>query len=286
MSDIVTEIVGQPSEPAAENPQVQEQAPVAPPTQPKEDPEFSSRFAALSRKEKYLQDQATSLKQKEEQYNQVEALKAKIKENPAAVLEHYGLSLDDLILASLGAEAPPPTTESQIEMLRKEIEGFKTAAQQKEENAAKAAEEAYQNSINEAIVAHQLKITDHLSKNVDKYELINLQGAQDLVWEVTEAHYDATDGEILTPEQAADKVEAYLEEQTRKALSLSRFKAKETTQETDSGSFMAEQVRPVEKPKTQTLTSEFVRPATPSERPSALDPDESKKRAAQLLKWT
>lgn len=297
MSDVVSEIVnGAPAadestETPAENTQVdpnQEPAP-NPDTKgsedSKEDPQFSSRFAALSRKEKYLQEQADAFKDKETKYNSYSDLQAKIKENPLAVLEHFGMSLDDIISASLGEDKPAPTTESQIEMLRAEIEGFKTAAVQKETDTLKAEEEAKQDSINEAITVHQLSITNHLSENADKYELINLQGAQDLVWEVTEAHFNANKGEILTPEQASSKVEVYLEEQVRKAMNLKRFGAKEDT-ETKSSPFEVEQVKPTEpKQQSQTLTSEFVQQSSPSEKPSGLSEDESKKRAASLLKW-
>lgn len=285
MSDVVNEIV---NAPAADEDQVD---PSVDPNQaeesnnaPKEDPEFSSRFAALSRKEKYLQEQAAAFKEKESKYSSYADLQEKIKENPLAALEHFGVSLDDVISASLGSDAPPPTVESQIEALRAEIEGYKSEQQKREEDAQKKAEEEYQNSINEAIQVHQLSIANHLSENADKYELINLQGAQDLVWEVTEAHYDANNGEILTPEQASDKVEAYLEEQVRKAMNLNRFRAKEDT-EIKKSPFEVEQVKPTEKAKSQTLTSDFVQQSAPSEKPSGLSEEESKRRAASLLKW-
>ncbi len=250
-----------------------------------DDSQFSSRFAALSRKEKYIQEQQAALKAQQEEAQKISELKERIKENPVSVLEHFGISLDDLITASLGEDAPEPTTDSQIEALRAEIEGFKTAQQKREEEDRKKQEEEYQNSINEAITAHQLKITDHLSQNADKYELITLQGAQDLVWEVTEAHYEANNGEILTPEQASDKVEAYLEEQVRKAMNLKRFGAKEPEAQEKVSAFV-EQDKTTEKPKSQTLTSDFVQASAPSDKPHSIDIEESKRRAAAMLKWT
>ena len=294
MSNIVAEIVGTPAAPAEEQSTAPvadeqpstpaEQPPAEQPEQP-DDSQFSSRFAALSRKEKHLQEQAAALKAQQEEIARYKELETSAKENPLELLSKYGLSLDDIISASLGDDAPAPTVESQIEKLRAEIEGYKTEQQKKEEEAIRQQKEAFQNSINEAIAAYQAQITDHLSENVEKYELINLQGAQDLVWEVAEAHYEATE-EVLTPEDAAGKVEAYLEEQVKKAMNLSRFKAQPTTQETDSGSFNVEQARPTEKPKSHTLTSEYVQQAVPSEAPTGLSEEESKRRAASMIKWT
>ncbi len=290
--DVVAEIVGNPAADAAtETPAVE--TPVegtipdpAAEQAPEQDDNMSARFAALSRKEKYLQEQANSMKDKEAQFNSVTDLQAKVKENPLAVLEHFGISLDDLITSSLGEDAPPATVESQIEKLRAEIEGYKTSQQEEKDNAIKAQEEADQNSITEAIAAHQFKITDHLSQNVEKYELISLQGAQDLVWEVTEAHFDANEGQVLTPEEAADKVEAYLEEQVRKAMDLSRFKTE--TQEKESVPFEVEATtvpQPTTKPQSQTLTQNTASTSAPAQTEQHVNREESKRKAANLLKW-
>ena len=151
-----------------------------------------------------------------------------------------------------------------------------------EENAQKAEEEAYQNTIDGAILAHHHLITHHLSQNVEKYELIQLQGEQDLVWEVTEAHYDANDGEILTPEQAADKVEAYLEKKIRDAMGLKRFEAKEETQTTDSVPYKVEEDKTAFRPQSHTLTSDHVQQAAPTGKVRHVDLDESKRNAASL----
>ena len=299
---VVTEIVGNPA--ADAQAEAQTEAQVTPQeTSPNTDPEttqesqssesddMSARFAALSRKEKYLQEQAAAHKAEVDAYKasreghkSQEELVAQFKQDPKTLLDHYGISFDDLTMSVLGEDAPPPTAESQIEALRAEIEGFKLEAQKKEEAKVKAEEEAYQKSIDEAILAHQHKITDHLSQNAEKYELIKLQGEEDLVWEVTEAHYEAHDGEILTPEQAADKVEAYLEKKVRDAMNLARFGAK--TQEKESAPFTVEEARTTEKPKSHTLTSDHAQQAAPSGKVRHVDLEESKRQAANLLKWT
>ena len=253
--------------------------------QPKED-EFSSRFAALSRREKYLRDQEAKIKADAEKYKSYADLKDKVKDNPLAVLQEYGLDLDTIISASLGEDAPPPTVEEQLAALREEMAKEKEEASNREKAAKEAEEKAYQESIDEAIVSHKIAIADHISQNTEKYELIKLQNAEDLIWEVTEAHFDNNDGEVLTPEQAADKVEAYLEQQITKAMELSRFKSKtELKSEMQEPGFTISDINPI-KPVSPTLTSDLS--TTPSDKSSNshMTDEESRAAAAKLLNWT
>ena len=287
MSDVVSEYVGPaPTEAAPEAPVEAPQGAVdeantQPPSPQEED--FSSRFAALARKEKYLREQEEAIKANSDKYKGYDELEGKVKENPLAVLERFGLDLDTIIAASLGEEAPPMSVEDQIKALRDEIAANKEAETRKEQEAREAAEKAYQDSIDEAILAHKGQIADHLGQNKEKYELINLQGAEDLVWEVTEAHFEANDGEVLSPEQAADKVEAYLEEQVRKALQLSRFKAKQEAEKAQAPWETVEE-SPVKRQESPTLSQDLVAPA--AEKPTAhLSDEESKALAAKLLNW-
>lgn len=241
--------------------------------------QFSARFAALSRKEKAIVDQQAQMKADSEKFDKVSSLESKIKENPLAVLEHYGITLDQLVSHTLGDEAPAPTAEAQIESLRAEIEGFKQAKIDEVQKAKDDSAEQTKTAQEEAVVAHQQQIGTLLSDSKEKYELIHLQGAQELVWEVTETHF-AKHSEVLTPEQAADKVEEYLDKQVRSAMDLKRFKPedKKTT-----SPFMVEQVKPTVK-QSQTLTSEHVQQAKPSET-KTLNTEDSKQQAANLLKW-
>jgi len=285
MSDLASVIVNTPvADESSEAPVVSpnEAAPIAPEQKPAEDVDFSNRFAALSRKEKYLQEEAQKIKDSESKYKKYQDLESQAKENPLLVLEKYGIDLDAVIAASLGDEAPPKSVEEQLNALKEEMANDKKKAA---EQAAKAEEErqkAIQADIDEAVLVHKNEITDHLSKNVEKYELINLQNAQDLVWEVTEAHYNANNGEILTPEQASDKVETYLEEQIKSAMKLARFNKQEEQKETTG--FEIKTVDPI-KPVSPTLTSSLANPAPEKSSSPTLSHEESRRAAATLLKW-
>jgi small-conductance mechanosensitive channel len=185
--------------------------------------EFSTRFAALTKKEKALQEQQAKAKAEAERYAKYMDLEQKAKENPLSVLEAYGVDLDSLLLATLGEKKAPPTVEEQLAELKAQLQKEKDDVKAAEEAKRLEAEKAYQSSIDEAILNHQNAITDLLSKNKDKYELISHHGVEDLVWETTEAYYEQY-GKVLTPSEAADMVEEHLFQQTQKALELSKFK--------------------------------------------------------------
>ena len=299
MSEVVTQIVSgspaataeAPATPAkvetpAQTPATpaEAQTPASPQAEPKED-DFNTRFQAMARKEKYLRDQEAKNKAEAEKYKTFQELEAQAASNPLAVMEKYGVTLDQLIAASLGEDAPAKTVEEQLQALKDDLAAEKETAKQEAERKAKEELEAYQQSIDEAILKHQMAITEHLGQNAERYELIKLQKAESLVWEVTEAHYDANDGEILTPEQAADKVEAYLEGQVKKAMELARFK-KQTEQTQEFSGYQVEEKNPAERKASPTLTSDLAAPVADKSSNRHLSHEESQRKAAQLLKWT
>lgn len=272
----VTEVVG------PQGSVVPTPAPVVPDVKatPQEE-DFSTRFAALSRKEKFLREEETRIKGEADKYKDYADLPSKAKENPLLILEKYGIDLDSIIAASLGADAPAKTVEEEIKAIRAELAAEKDTARKAEEDKKKNDEEAYQNSINEAVQVHKNSITDHVVKHKEKYELITLHGAEDLVWEVTEAHY-GQHNEVLSPEQAADKVEDYLEQQIKKAMNLNRFKAKPV--ESRETGFQVEAINPLKRQETPTLTASMMGSA-PDKSLGGLSMEESKLKAAALLKW-
>lgn len=248
---------------------------------PKED-DMSTRFAALSRKEKHLREQEDSIKANQDKYKGYDDINERVKKDPLAVLKQYGISLDDLIAASLGEDAPEATVEEQLKSLRAEIakdkEDVLSASKQKQQDE----EDAYQSDIDEAILVHKNSIKDHLGQNSEKYELISLTQSEDLVWAVTEAHYEETQ-EVLTPEVASQKVEAHLEGQTRAAMKLTRFQEKKA----ETTGFEIQESNPTpERKESSTLTQALSGTAPDKSTTDSLSHDESRKAAASLLKWT
>lgn len=282
-----------PVAPAAQVVAAQESKEAAPslspqePAIPKQVDEFSSRFAALTKREKQVQEERAKAKAEAERLAKYAELEKKAKEDPLAILTTYGIDLDTLLMASVGHQKAPPTVEEQLAELKAQLQKEKDDAKTAEENKRLEAEKAYQASIDEAILNHQNSITELLSKNKDKYELISHHGVEDLVWETTEAYFE-THGKVLTPQDAADMVEEYLFQQTQKALELSKFKGKATPQEEQAP--QAKQVvrethiNPVVKTSTpKTLTSNLMTVAPNKTSTEKLSAEESKRRAAEFL---
>jgi len=281
MSDIPVINLSTPSAPATEAKGVETAADTIP-TESTRD-QFTARFAALSKQEKALFVQKEAMKAQTDKYSSYEALEKEAKSNPMKLLERYGLSLDDLIISALGnADAPAPEMDP-MEAIRAEIAAMKAEKLAEIEGKEKAEVDAYQSSIDEAILNHQNAIATHIKDNIDAYELINVESAHDLVWEVTEAQFEL-DGVILSPKDAADRVEAYLEQRYRKALDLNKFKVKKDEPVKMTQPLFEETVKqPVKSQATQTLTVDHSglaqKPAT------RLSNEESKKRAAAMLQW-
>ena len=265
---------------ATEAPQGQEnQDQVLQPNRGEED--FSSRFAALSRREKEIREYESRIKEKESKYSGFEDLASQAKENPLAVMEKYGLNLDDIISASLGSEKPEPTLEDEVRSLKAQIEEDRLRQQEEALNKEKMQQEAEEQAMNDAIEAHKLQITSEI-QDTEKYELINFQDAGDLVWQVTEEHFDSTQ-EVLEPAVAAEMVEKYLLEQYSKAAKLKKLQEKLKPEPEEQKELKFED-RPLPKLESKpTLSESFSSPA--GEKNYDLSVDDSLQRAAALLKW-
>lgn len=280
MSEVASQIVSA-SEAAPAEAGAALETPQAPAEQQQGD--FAAKFAALSKRERKIQEQLTALKTTRSELDRVNALKEKVKENPLTLLEEYGVTIEQLLTHSLGDDAPPLNETDKLDSLRREIESIKAEAAErtKAELSAKQAEDQAQ--IEEAILSHRFKIQDEVSKDSDKYELINLNGESglDLVWEVTEQYF-TQHGKVLTPSDAAEKVETYLENEARKLLGVKKLKPRESEQRVNE--LVELQLNPQQK-QNFTLSQELH--ASPQARQyNPVDLEESKARAAAMLKWT
>lgn len=246
-----------------------------------EDTRFGDRFAALSREEAKIRQTRLDMKSEQEKITEYNDLKAKIEADPMAALAHFGVDLDALIMRSLGEDAPVEEVDP-VTKLQKDFEDYKSGVQKDKDDAETARIDEHNSAIDAAVEDHKKKIEQSLKDNADKYELIELNGAQDLVWEVTEAHYDDTN-EVLSPEEAADLVEAHLDEQYQKFSAAKKYNKEPKIE--DTAPTNNEPV--IQKINTQTLsnsTSTNTPQSTPVER-TYLDMEESKRAAAALLKW-
>ena len=65
------------------------------------------------------------------------------------------------------------------------------------------------------------KVKGFVDGNSDTYEFIKANGAEEVIYDVVEAHYKES-GKILTIKEAADAVESHLEDEAEKLLKITQ----------------------------------------------------------------
>ncbi len=209
-------------------------APTANAPAPKvEDPQVSSKLETLARREQAAlnAERAAASKVKE-----IEAREAKVKEfellkdgKPLDALKMLGYDYDQITKAKLlDGEVPP---EVQIQKLQERLDKYESSQTQKEKEEAERATQSAKAAEAKAVSDFKSQIGQYLSDNADRYELINFEGEQDLVYEVIDEHYNRTIdpatgvGKVMTKAEAADKVELYLEQKYEKSRDLKKVSA-------------------------------------------------------------
>ncbi len=262
----------------------------------KEEQDYSSRFAALSRREKQLIEKERKLKEieskykdKDSNYQSWEEKKAKFKANPDSIFDEVGMSFDELINYKLGLnaeEAKPENPNDMYKKLKAELENeVESKLRAREEAEQKARAEAQERENAQTIENFKSELVDTLKSQSDKYELINYQGNYDLVFDVIQQYFDEHE-EVLSIDKAADHVESYLESLVEGATKLKKFQSKlapkaEPTQVPES----AAKTAPAQESLPKTL-SNAMNSQNSSFNREPISIEESKRRAAQLLRWS
>jgi hypothetical protein len=292
---------------AVEATPVQDEAPKAQPAQlnpseekvekkepPKEELNYSSKFAALSRREKQILERERKFKEQEqmhkEQLSKVqswESKKSEFKKNPDLLFQELGISFDDIVNLKLGIEpvAKESDPNEKYTKLEKEMREELQKLKEERELEKKAKEQQAEAENAQILETFKNEIISKVSSQPDKYELINYQKDFDLVYDLIEEYYNLH-GEVMEVDAAAEHVEKYLEDLVQGVTKLKKFSTKLAPK---SESPQPEQEAPKkeaakdQKPKTlsnslNSSSSSFKSPVT--------DIEESKKRAASLLRWT
>ncbi len=204
-------------------------------TKPPEVPEerFASKLEVLLKREQQAMERERQAKEME---RGLEPKLSRIKEfedvrerkDVKKALELLGLSYDELTQAMLNDGSVPP--EAQVRKLEEKFEQFKTEKQKEDEareaQLKKHAEENEQKVIGE----FKGQIKQYIKDNAPRYELTAFEEQQDLVFDVIDEHYKRTidpstgAGKIMSIQEAADKVELFLEQKETKRKELSKIK--------------------------------------------------------------
>lgn len=195
--------------------------------------DVSREFAALTRKQKEIYQKEKELKEKEAMIRQIEELEALKDQDPLEYLNKKGLKFDDIVQRAL-KNGEEPTPEDKITALEKRIEQLVKAQEEKERLKEEEAKKAKQEADEKAIASFKEKIKNDISGNLDRYELINHEGAFDIVFDVIEEKWLADKTKpLMSIEEAADLVEAHFLEKYQKALGLKKLGNKPATEAKD-----------------------------------------------------
>jgi hypothetical protein len=227
-------------------------APAAAPAAPQADPTLDSRLASLSKREREIQQQMAQLKQERQNMVPKNELSNLWKSDRNKLRELLGASPDEL------PDMKAPEADDPIKSIKQELEDMKRQKQEEDQHKA----------INEL----KSQINGIVSQDKDAYELIHAFDAKDMVFDLVLDHYREHQ-EQLDYAEAAKQVEAYLEDQIKKASSTKKI------------SSLFQPSQPQGKEPAPTLTGSMVSsPVSGTQR--RLSPEESLAEAAKLIKWT
>ena len=174
--------------------------------------------------EKEHQAKSAALEKERSEFRAYQEAKANAKRFPLKFLEQLGLDPKDVNDALLNDGEP--TANLEVKAIRDELEKFRqeSAAEKQqrlaEQKSAAAAQEA------EVLKAFQAQCASFVDSNAEKYEYTHSSGQQHLVFQVISEAHQAS-GRVLSFEEAADAVEANLEEIAEKYTATKKYTAKQ-----------------------------------------------------------
>lgn len=216
---------------------------LAPEQVAKPEDRVSSKIDILIKREREALARERQAKQKEteleEKIRRIQQFD-EVRTNPKKALELLGLDYDQLTQAILNDGQLPP--DVQYKKLEDKFDSFRSAQEEVEKKRQEEAVKRAQAQEEQAITNFKSEINQYLDDNKARYELINFEGGQELVYEVIDEHYTRTMkahqkelaelgedlssavGKVLSITEAADKVELYMEQKYHKAKDLNKTK--------------------------------------------------------------
>ena len=197
----------------------------------KEEPIASKLSILMQRESQALNRERMAKAQEErlkERLSKIEEFES-IKTDPKKALDFLGLSYDQLTQSILKDGEIPPSVE--IQRLRDELEQYKTQQKNQKDEDVEIRKKQVLEAESKAVGDFKTEINDYLKNNTNRYELIDFEGAQDLVFDVIDEHYNRTVdaetrvGKIMSIQEAADKVEGHLEKKYLAAKEKNKVKA-------------------------------------------------------------
>lgn len=212
--------------PAPEAPKSEEPPAVAEPETSKVEEPLAPRVKELVARETALAAREAEIEKKLAEATAKEQSLADFKDQPLKVLEYLGVTFQQLADAVLEDSKTPDPMKIALREMNKEITGLKKTLSDKEKAEKEAQERAEMIATEQKINSYKGRLNEFLDANKDKYEIIHLAEAKDMVFEVIEEYF-AQHGKLLTPDEAAQKTEEYLERRVSNAMKAKKFTPKE-----------------------------------------------------------
>lgn len=233
--------------------------PEAAPQEPaKERDRFSTRFAALAKREAKLKQRDDELRSRgatlESQAKEFDELKSLLKSNPIDALKRMGYSYDDLTRQLLGQE---PTTEERLEAVKREtIEAAREEARKAREEQEQAHQQAELNRRVDSFKREAIGVAKAEFKLVSRYPESDIGTA---ALQMAQKVYNDT-GEVIDVRTAVARVESELRNQLQWLAEANQgaSPAKQAVQDTDP--------RANRNPSPNTLTNSTAADAAPGKK--------------------
>jgi len=262
-----------------------EQAPKDAEKPPEKEDKFSSKFAALARREKQLLAREAEIKTKSEKLKSFDDEEKAFHADPFDYLKKK-FNADYNYLTQRVLNNNQLTEAQKVEMVEKRLEKFVSDQQAEKERAKQELEQTQKQKQNAEYQATIETFVSNIDKAIkadpDNFEFLNAQEeAPQMVYNVIEEHFSKT-GKVLETAQAIEYVEKYLESESEKYLNLKKIKSKFEQPKDAQGKFVPQTPKP-SAPKTLTNSHQT---EVPAPQQKALTPEESKRIAAKMLRWT
>ena len=215
MPDIIQEPLAPATPPAEPAPEAAKHEPVSPQFNMlanKEKRIFKERQAIAAEKAAFEAEKAQLAREREEIQN-FRSRREQYRQNPSLALEDTGLTYQQLTEFYLNDGKLTP--DQQVRQVQEDLQRLREEQIEREKLEQKNRLEQQAQIVKEAEHAYAEDIGDAVKSNPERFEMIDLYEAHDLVFEVAE-EWHAKHGQILTPEQACEKVEKYLREKAKK----------------------------------------------------------------------
>jgi hypothetical protein len=182
----------------------------------KEKDPYADNFARLIRREKQLRERESKHSDYEKQLSEYRELQDLAKKDPFKYLERSGLTFDELSRKLI--EDPITPEKKELQELKEKMTRWE---QEREEDSKSRKEKETQSAYETA----KQELQSLLDKEPEKYELVRMQNAHELVFQVI-YEYQKQNGKWLNFDEAAGKVEAHLEKDVERLLESKKLRSK------------------------------------------------------------